>query len=180
MKIFSHATRHSWLRIEHFMRLYPPFVFVGAKVEASDDYRMIRLMIPNRWYIRNQTGLLFGGVMAMISDPFPSLMYEKFFEGAVAFTKSHAIEFLRPSRTDVVADIVVTDEALESMREQLWSSGKGEVVTEYFFRDTAGVEVAKVITTTFLKRKVEKPAEKSETAIESDTTTTSASVTEKR
>lgn len=154
MSIFSHVTRHRWLRVEHFMRLYPPFAFVGARVEASDDYRMIRLHIPNRWYVRNQSGLLFGGVMAMISDPFPSLVYEKFFEGVVAFTKAHSIEFLRPSRSDVYADIAVTDEQIQHMREQLWSQGRGEVITEYFFRDTSGHEVAKVTTTTYLKKKV--------------------------
>jgi hypothetical protein len=62
------------------LSFYPPFFLLGAKVRISEDYRRIRLRLPIRWYIRNNNGVMFGGAISMLSDPFPAIVFEKIFD----------------------------------------------------------------------------------------------------
>lgn len=113
------------------LSFYPPFFLLGAKVRISEDYLKIRLRLPIRWYIKNNNGVMFGGAISMLSDPFPAIVFEKIFNNISAWTKGMQVKYLMPAKTTIEANIVISDEDIEFLENQLKETGKAEKTFNY-------------------------------------------------
>lgn len=156
MSIIEKISKGKLLKFDKLISLYPPFLFLGGAVKISDDYKTIRLKQKLRWYNRNNNGVLFGGTICMLSDPFPALVFEKIIEGCSAWTKNLSIEYLKPAKTSVVATILLEDNDIANIRKQLDKNGVAEKTFIYYFVDKRGKNVALVSNTIYLRYKRKK------------------------
>lgn len=62
-------------RFKWTLSLYPPLWGTGIWVESvSEDFREVVVTMASRFYNRNAFGAHFGGSLAAMTDPFPTLM----------------------------------------------------------------------------------------------------------
>ena len=142
-----------FLSFGKLLEFYPPFLFFGVKIKISEDFKQIRMRIPLRFYIKNNTGVMFGGVMCLTSDPFPALLLQKIVPNTIAYTLSHQLEYLRPAKSSVEMLINISDEVLLKIHQDVLEKGRAEAVFEYYFTNSKGKRVAKVTSKAFLKKK---------------------------
>jgi len=89
--------------------------------------------------------------MCLLSDPFPSLVFERIIPGVSAWNRSHSINYLLPARTPVEAIIELMEEDIDDIKLQLKESGKAEKIFEYYFFDKKGRKIALVQSSTYLR-----------------------------
>jgi len=136
-----------------WIRFYPPFFFLSLKPKIYNNGKSIKLTIPFRRLLRNNNGVMFGGALLMLSDPFPALLFEELIDGVKAWTVAHSIEYLKPIRSRVEAEIHISETDIMYFEEGLKTNKSCEKQFEYYFTDKKGRKVAKV-TTTALVRKI--------------------------
>ncbi len=135
------------------LSFYPPFFLLGAKVRISGDNRKIRLRLPIRWYIKNNNGVMFGGAISMLADPFPAIVFEKIFDNISAWTKGMQVKYLMPAKTTIEANIVINDKDIAFLKSELEEVGKAEKTFDYYFVDKKNRQVAFVSNTIYLRNK---------------------------
>lgn len=151
MSIVERIHRSRIIRYDRLLEWYPPFFFIGARIRFSKDYRKIRLRIPLRWYLKNNNGVLFGGVMCLLSDPFPALVFEKIIPGTSAWNRTYNIDYLLPAKSRIEAQIEIAEQDIAELKLQLDEKGKAQKTFEYYFYDTSDRQVAKVSNTIYLR-----------------------------
>ena len=144
------------LHLRTIIRFYPPFLLLGLKARISVDGKSVVLKVPSRWFYSNNNGVTFGGILLLISDPFPSLLFEKIIPNVKAWTVEHSIEYLRPIKGEVTATVNISDEAILYFTNELRDNRSAKMSFEYFFEDKRGRKVARVSTTSYL-RKLKEP-----------------------
>ena len=149
---FERLLKIKWISYQTLLQWYPMFIFLGLKINISADYRNISIRIPNRWYIRNNTGILFGGAMCATSDPFPALLFERIIPGAKAWTVAHSIEYIRPAYTSVTMNIHINEDIINNMIHQLEHEKYARHTFEYYFMDEKKHRIAIVRSTAFVKK----------------------------
>lgn len=140
------------LSFDRLLQFYPMFLFLGLKIRITKDFREVYIRIPLRFYIKNNTGVMFGAAMCTASDPFPALLFQKIFTGTIAFTRSHKLEYMRPAKSAVEMAVKISDEDLQEVATMLDKFGKAEKTFEYFFTDKKGKRVAKVTSVAYLRK----------------------------
>ena len=136
------------------LQLYPPFLFMGARVRLlSPDYHRVEISIPQRWYGTNMNGSLFGGFICAVADPVPALMCGWILKNVEYWTKANYVDFISPGRGRIFADIVITESEITTLRTALAQNGKATHVVEFQFHDSAGTIVAKVRNTIYVRKK---------------------------
>jgi hypothetical protein len=153
MSIIEWVHRKKLIRYDRLLEFYPLFFFIGLRIRISDDYRRINIRLPIRWYNRNNNGVLFGGLMCMISDPFPALVFEKIIPDTSAWSRAHSVIYLLPAKTSVEAFIELKEEDIDEMKQQIHEKGKAEKKFEYYFVDKNGNQVALVSSSTYIATK---------------------------
>ncbi len=153
MTIVEWVLRNKLIRFDRLLSYYPLFFFVGARIRISDDYRRMSVRIPLRWYTKNNNGVLFGGLMCMLSDPFPALVFEKIIPDTSAWSRAHSIVYLLPAKSAVTAKIELKEEDIDDMKIQLQEKGKAEKKFEYYFVDKNGANIALVSSSTYILTK---------------------------
>lgn len=151
MALFEWIHKRIGLHLRTIIRFYPPFLLLGLKARISKDGKSVVLKVPSRWFYTNNNGVTFGGVLLLISDPFPSLLFEKLIPNSKAWTTEHYIEYLRPIKGAVQANVSISDEALTYFINELKDKRSAKMSFEYFFKDIRGRKVARVSTTSFIK-----------------------------
>jgi hypothetical protein len=149
---FQRLLTIKWISYQTLLQWYPIFIFLGLKIKISSDYRNISIRLPNRWYIRNNTGILFGGAMCASSDPFPALLFERIIPGVKAWTVAHSIEYIRPAYTAVTMTIHINEDIIKSMAQQLEDEKYAKHTFEYYFTDEKNHRIAIVRSTAFIKK----------------------------
>ncbi len=136
------------------LEYYPPFWIMGVRIKAvTPDFRKTHLSLPLKWYAKNTHGTMFGGYMCAVSDPVAAIMCGEIFRkrGVETWTKAHSVTFMKPGRTALEMKVEVTDEDLAKINNDLDQHGRSTHVFEFFITDKAGVPVAKVQNTVFLR-----------------------------
>jgi acyl-coenzyme A thioesterase PaaI-like protein len=146
-------TENKALSLRKVLKFYPIFRFLGLKLKISEDYRNITLKLPLRWYLKNNTGVMFGGSLSSASDPFPALLFQKIIPNTTAWTKSHSIKYLRPIRTSVHCTFSISEDDIIEITNSIEKSGWAEKTFIYYFFDKKGQQVAEVTNVSFIKRK---------------------------
>ncbi|WP_342778888.1 DUF4442 domain-containing protein [Marihabitans asiaticum] len=141
--------------IRHGMNLWPPFRFAGIRVrEISPDWRRARVELLRRASNRNFVGTQFGGSMFAMTDPFwMILVMQNLGRDYVVWDKAGEIEFVRPGRTALHAEFVVTEELLEDLRARAADGSKVLHWCETDVVDEGGEVVARVRKQLYVRRK---------------------------
>lgn len=137
------------------LNIYGPYLGAGIRVERiSADWREIRVSMKLRWFNRNAVGTHFGGSLYSMVDPHLMLMLMNLLgEDYIVWDKSAEIDFIRPGRGRVVANLAITDDDLQA----IWrNTAHGEkYLPHYSIRvtDTEGEQVARVKKVLYIRRK---------------------------
>ena len=136
---------------ERLLNLYPAFLFFGAGIKFNDAFTSVKIRLPLRWYTRNGHGTFFGGAILAVSDPFPAIMLSKAIPWASTWTKAHGVEFLKPGKTTLFAQIEIEADFIQSIEKQLRQDGKFVHTFQYYFLDKRGDKIALVSSTVYMR-----------------------------
>ena len=134
-------TRFKWT-----LNLYPPLWGTGIWVEhVSKDFREVVVTMAPRFYNRNAFGGHFGGSLAAMTDPFPSLMLMQILgpDYRIIDSATH-IQFLALARGKVKAHFSIDEEMLTAIREMSADGDKHIFSIPVAITDEEGAEVASV------------------------------------
>ena len=105
---------------------YPCYRRTGARLTyLSADRLSVRLEIPLNWTTRGYWGTTFGGSLYAALDPVLLVIMSKALgPDYVVWDQSAEVEFVRPGRTKLVAEISVRQDEIDEIREGLKISRK--------------------------------------------------------
>ena len=147
----------AWIEdnLDRAMNFYPPYFGAGVRIaEADDDFRYIRVEMPLRFYNRNYVGTHFGGSLYSMCDPFYMLMLLKNLGGDyVVWDRAASIEFKKPGTGTVSAEFELTEERIDTIRQQAEQNRKVEPTFHVDILDEEGDVVATVEKVLYVRRK---------------------------
>lgn len=112
-----------YLKLVNF---WPPYVGAGIKIKEVNKDRT-RFLISLRLTARNKNlfGTQFGGSLYAMTDPFYAfILVINLGEDYIVWDKSASIDFKRPGRSKVFAEITISSEQLDTIREEINQIGK--------------------------------------------------------
>lgn len=112
--------KHTPRLLRFMLNIYGPFLGAGVKVDAiSNNWREVRVSMKLRWYNRNIFKTHFGGSLYSMADPHLVLMLMHLLgKEYMVWDKSAEIDFIRPGTGRVSALFTISDEELQTIREQ--------------------------------------------------------------
>jgi hypothetical protein len=133
-------------RLLRFWNFWPPFLFSGIKVEkTTKDYRHIVVRLKLRFWNANFVGTQYGGLIFSMTDPFYMIMLIKNLgKSYVVWDKSAHIKYLRPGKTDLIAEFRLSEDELRQIRQHVQEHGKLEWTRTVEVKDLHGEIVAEV------------------------------------
>lgn len=135
--------------------LWPPYLGAGIRiVEASPDYRRVKVALARSWWNANYVGTQFGGSMYAMIDPFYMLMLiNNLGRGYVVWDKAARIEFKKPGRTRLTAEFQIDEALLADVRARAERDGKLTFDLPVEIRDADGDVVAEAVKTLYVRKK---------------------------
>ena len=142
-------------RLRRVLRLWPPFVFSGIRIEQlSDDWRYAKVRLKLRWYNRNYVRTQFGGSLFAMADPFwMILVMESLGRDYIVWDQAAQVEFVKPGRGTVQARFDLDDASLDAIREATATGGKHLHWFETEIRDADHEVVAHIRKRIYVRRK---------------------------
>ena len=137
------------------LNLWPPFLLTGIHVShIGEDYRSARVELRMRPWNRNYVGTHFGGSLFAMTDPFWMLLVmHAIGDGYIVWDKAGAIEFEKPGRGVVAAELRLDDAVLDELRSAAADGAKALRWFETPVRDASGDVVATVRKQLYVRRK---------------------------
>jgi len=105
---------------------WPPYLGAGIKIKEVNKDRT-RFLISLRLTQRNKNlfGTQFGGSLYAMTDPFYAfILVLNLGEEYIVWDKSAHIEFVKPGRSKVFAEIQISNERLEEIKTEISNIGK--------------------------------------------------------
>ena len=157
MRLLGHPAPPRLMRI--LFNLYPPYLGAGIKLEEiSPDYKYLRVRLKLRFYNKNYVGIQFGGSIYSMTDPhFMLLLINNLGPDYLILDKAASIDYVKPGKTDVIAEFRIDDELINTVKEKTKDGDK------YFFDlpvnvvDTDGQIIATLIKTLYVRKKLRTP-----------------------
>lgn len=130
-------------------------MFTGIRfAELSTDFRRVRMTMALRFYNKNLHGLQFGGnLYAMIDPCYLTLILYNLGKGYRVLDKAAQIEYVKPGRTKVSADILLTQEDIDDIKK---NTSEGQKYLKDFnieIQDINGEIIARVKKTIYIRKK---------------------------
>ena len=137
---------------------YAPYKGAGIEIDRIDlaNYH-IRVKIPLTRKNRNAVGVHFGGSLYSMVDPFYMLLLMHHLGSKyIVWDKAASIQFLSPGRGTVYADIRLDFQEIEHIKTL--AANCTPVIRNYSINifDDAGLRIAKVQKTLYIRRKQSK------------------------
>ncbi len=108
-------------RLENFA----PFKTMSIKVlDLDPQWQTIRILLPLNQQNINPGGTMFGGAIAALADPIAALACAKRFPEHEIWTKSLALEFVCPGRSDLQLLFEFPPSAMEQINTALTEGGR--------------------------------------------------------
>ena len=111
------------------MRLYPPLFFQRIWVSGfKAGFRGVSVSISKSFLNTNHDHSIFGGTIYAAADPFHPILFTHLLTlkgyNVKAWSRSSAIRYFKPAKTDLHFNIDITDAELEACETQLKLNGK--------------------------------------------------------
>jgi len=111
---------------------YPPLWMMRIKVlELSDDWRHVRIRLPQTWLSRNRGGSLFGGFQACLADPIAAMACVKLFPDRAVWTRALALDFQIEGNSDLELRFRFPAEQEQRIQQELETKGRSTPRFEY-------------------------------------------------
>lgn len=138
-----------------FWNLWPPFFFTGIKIERrSKDYRFIKARLKLRFWNANFMGTQYGGLIFSMTDPFYMIMLIKNLGPEFEiWDKAASIRYLKPGRTDLFVEFILSDKDLQIIHEMIEEQPKIDWIRKIEVKNKAGEIVAEVMKTIHIRKK---------------------------
>jgi acyl-coenzyme A thioesterase PaaI-like protein len=138
-----------------FWNFWPPLLFSGIKiVKISPDFKYIKVRLKLRFWNANYVGTAFGGSIFAMTDAFYMVMLMKNLGPTyIVWDKAAEIRYVKPGKTDVLAEFVITDEEIENIKELLKEVDKMDWVKPVQVIDKEGQLIADVKRIIYIKKK---------------------------
>ncbi len=136
-------------------RFWPPFLGAGISIHVlSDDLRHTQARLKLRFWNRNYVGTQYGGSLFSMTDAvYMVMMLQNLGSQYIVWDKAATIRYLKPGRTDVIADYVLTEEILNSIRKTLETQEKMDWTVKVEIKDKNGEVVAEVDKVLYIRKK---------------------------
>jgi acyl-coenzyme A thioesterase PaaI-like protein len=133
-------------RFKWTLSLYPPLWGTGIWVtHVSKDFREVVVTMASRFYNRNAFGAHFGGSLAAMTDPFPTLMLMRVLGSDYQIIDSETrIRFLEQAQGKVTARFVIDENALAVIRAATAGGDKHFAEFQVDITNEAGKTVTQV------------------------------------
>lgn len=140
---------------KRILNLWPPFFGAGINILKIDsDWRFAKVELKKRWYNINYFGTAFGGSLFSMTDPFYALLLIKTLgPGYIIWDKGASIDFIRPGRTHVHANFVLSKERVQAIKEEAELNERCEPEFVIDILDNQGELVAQVQKKLYVKKK---------------------------
>jgi hypothetical protein len=128
------------------MNLWPPFLGAGIRVRRlQPDWKLVEVEMKLRFWNANFVGTHYGGSLYSMTDPFYMLMLiANLGADYIVWDKAASIRFRKPGKGKMLASFRLSDEQVQSIRQQLQTQEKVEPVFLVEVRDERGELVAEV------------------------------------
>jgi acyl-coenzyme A thioesterase PaaI-like protein len=133
---------------------WPTFRFAGVRVRAiAADFTQATVELRLGLLNRNYVGTAFGGTLYAMTDPFfMILMLRQLGAGYVVWDRAGAVRYLKPGKGVIVAEFSLPAVEVERVRTLLQTQEKLDQVYCVDLRDQAGVVVAQVEKTLYIRK----------------------------
>lgn len=138
-----------------FINFWPPFFFTGIRVvQKSPDLRHITVKLKLRFWNKNYVGTQYGGSIYSMADAFYMLMLiNNLGRDYIVWDKGATIRFMKPGKTDLIAEFDISQEDLEEIKAEVEAKDKMDWHRKVEIRDKEGVVVAEVDKIVYIKKK---------------------------
>lgn len=131
-------------RLLRAVNVWPPFVGAGIRVTAvAEDLSHLRVQMGLYPWNRNWVGTQYGGSLYSMVDPFPMIMLmTRLGPSYVVWDKAASIQYRKPGRGTVTADIDLSESQVEAVRREVSEFGKAEPTFDIVILGPQGEVVA--------------------------------------
>ena len=142
-------------KFKFLMNWYPPYIGAGVKIRhVGVDWLHVRVAMRLRWFNRNAVGSHFGGSLYSMVDPQLMLMLMQLLgREYLVWDQSASIEYVKPAKSTVVADIRLAREDIQSIKQNTESGEKYLPNFEIEVKDEDGNLIARVNKTLYIRKK---------------------------
>lgn len=140
------------------LNIWGPYFGAGIKIDdIREDWHYMRVSMKLRWFNRNAMGVHFGGSLYSMTDPHLVLMHMQLLgPDYIVWDKSAAVEFLRPGKGKVIAEIALSDCDIENIRREA-DNGKTSLPRyDVEVKNDRNKVVARISKTLYIKKKTGK------------------------
>ena len=146
--------KKAW-QMKFLLNIWPPFLFSGIRVVSiTDDFRQAKVRLKLNMFNQNAVGVLFGGSLFAMTDPFCMLMIlSRLGNDYIVWDKSADIDYIKPGKGTVTAEFFITDALIEDILAHTSEGGKYLPEIPVYVKDANGEVVAKLNRTIYIRRK---------------------------
>ncbi|WP_291374337.1 DUF4442 domain-containing protein [Acinetobacter sp. UBA6720] len=146
---------------KYVLNHFAPFKGAGIQIEKFDPKNYhIRVKMPLTRQNRNIVGVHFGGSLYAMVDPFyMTLLMYHLGTKYIVWDKSATIQFLSPGRSTVYADFRLDAQEIETIKQLAENYAPVHRIYTLNIYDDAGIRIAQVEKTLYIRRKKPKPAQ---------------------
>lgn len=146
--------------VQSFLRRLIPFYdHIDLTIESAQD-GVYRCSLPLNDRTKNHLDTVHAAIQFASAEVLGGLVIAFNFQGSKLFVavRSVNIEFLRPARSGILAEVLFPNERVEEIRRQLAATGDVDFEVRAVVRDSSGREVA-VTTGQYVARKQREAAQ---------------------
>ena len=128
--------------------------FLGLEVEVVESGHA-RLRLPFGPRIKNHLDIVYAGAIFALAEIAGGVVMLSAFEqdGCTVLARRMEIDYVRPSRSDLLCDITLSDTIIAESRAAVRAEGKADVILPIEVQDDRGRVIARVSAFYYLRRK---------------------------
>ncbi|MES9984178.1 MAG: PaaI family thioesterase [Candidatus Thiodiazotropha sp. 6PLUC6] len=120
------------------LELFPPFKSMGVELlEITDDWSLVRLLLPLNRHNMNPGGSMFGGSIAALADPVAALACHNRFPDFTVWTRTLNVDFRKPGMSDLELRFNFPEKTAADVVYQLQKRGRATPAFEFGIYDAS-------------------------------------------